>query len=110
MTNVATTAVTVTDRSGQRHELLAEPGWTLMETIRDAGIPDILALCGGCASCATCHVYIDAVWTEQVGVPTGDEDELLNSSDHRRPESRLSCQIQISPALDGLRAAIAPED
>jgi len=102
--------VTVLDRAGRSHALAGVAGRSLMETIRDAGVDDILALCGGCASCATCHVYVDDAWTRQVGEPAGDEADLLDSSDHRRPQSRLSCQICVSARLDGLHVTIAPED
>jgi 2Fe-2S ferredoxin len=102
--------VTVVDRDGRSHVIAGPAGRSLMETIRDAGLDDILALCGGCASCATCHVYVAPEWAGQVGDPVGDEDDLLDSSDHRRAGSRLSCQIPISPRLDGLHVTIAPED
>ncbi len=81
-----------------------------MEAIRDAGFDELLALCGGCCSCATCHVHIDGTWSDVVGVATGDEDDLLDSSDHRLPTSRLSCQLRVDDTLDGLRVTIAPED
>ena len=102
--------VTVVDRAGRSHAVAAAAGRSLMETIRDAGLDDILALCGGCASCATCHVFVAPEWAEQVGQPGSDEDDLLDSSEHRRAESRLSCQIPISGVLDGLNVTIAPED
>jgi 2Fe-2S ferredoxin len=102
--------VTVVDRGGDRHVIAASAGCSLMEAIRDAGIDDILALCGGCASCATCHVYVAAEWAGRVGQPGGDENDLLDSSEHRHAGSRLSCQIPISAGLDGLRVTIAPED
>lgn len=103
-------SVTVVDRAGRSHEISATRGQSLMEAIRDAGIADVLALCGGCASCATCHVYVDGAWAQRVGAATGDELDLLESSDHRRPESRLSCQIPLSDESDGFCVTIAPED
>jgi 2Fe-2S ferredoxin len=81
-----------------------------MEAIRDAGVDELLALCGGCCSCATCHVIIAPDWAAQVGGASGDESDLLESSSHRSPTSRLSCQITLDPTLDGLAVAIAPED
>ena len=104
------TDVTLTTRSGSRHKIDATPGRSLMEAIRDAGFDELLALCGGCCSCATCHVYVDDAWIDRVGPSGADESDLLDSSDHRRPASRLSCQIEITPALDGLQVALAPED
>lgn len=81
-----------------------------MEALRDNDFDELLALCGGCCSCATCHVHIDAVLADKLPVMDSDEDDLLDSSDHRSQYSRLSCQIKLTHALDGLRAAIAPED
>lgn len=80
-----------------------------MEIARDGGVDDILATCGGCCSCATCHVFVDPDFLDQLPPITEDEDELLETSDARRPESRLSCQIYFVEALDGLIATVAPE-
>ena len=98
----------LTDRSGAQHSFEADAGLSLMEAIRDNGFDDLLALCGGCCSCATCHVYVDA-GHELDGV-SADEDDLLESSDHRTDRSRLSCQISLTPTLNGLQVTIAPED
>ena len=81
-----------------------------MEIIRDNGFDELLALCGGCLSCATCHVFVDEDYLERLPAMSEDESDLLNSSDARQANSRLSCQIPIGPELDGLRATIAPED
>lgn len=80
-----------------------------MEIARDGGVDDILAICGGCCSCATCHVFVDPDFLDRLPPITEDEDELLETSDARRPESRLSCQIYFVEALDGLIATVAPE-
>lgn len=100
----------VTDRRGQEHALSLADGISLMETIRDSGLDELLALCGGCCSCATCHVHIAPDWIDRLSPLSEDENDLLESSDHRTAQSRLSCQIRLSPSLDGLRAAIAEED
>ncbi len=100
----------VTTRSGALHEIEAEAGLSVMEAIRDHGIDELLALCGGCCSCATCHVYVDEGDAARLKPVSEDENDLLDSSDHRRANSRLSCQIQITSALDGLSVTIAPED
>lgn len=100
----------VVDRSGAEHQIEARTGWTVMENIRDNGIDELLALCGGCCSCATCHVHVDAEHAGKLKLVKGDEDELLDTSDHRVPTSRLSCQILFAPELDGMRVTIAPED
>ena len=102
--------VFVTIRSGEVHSLEAELHRTLMETIRDSGVGDLLALCGGSCACATCHVYVDSNYADLLPTITEDEDSLLESSEHRNPSSRLSCQIRITPDLDGLQVRIAPED
>src|SRR3546814_4631144 len=81
-----------------------------METLRDHGVDDLLALCGGCCSCATCHIYVDPQYA--VGLPpmSDDENDLLDSSYHRTDQSRLSCQLNVSTQLDGMTFVIAPED
>lgn len=100
----------VVTRAGEERTVNAEAGLSVMENIRDNGFDELLALCGGSCSCATCHVHVDETWTEAVGKPGADEDDLLDSSDHRQSNSRLSCQIEMSDDLDGLRVTIAPED
>ena len=100
----------VTTRSGETREVEAAGGLSVMEAIRDNGFDELLALCGGCCSCATCHVHVDPQWIGAVGPPKADEDDLLDTSDHRTETSRLSCQILFAPELDGLRVTIAPED
>lgn len=102
--------LTVVTRDGTTHEMEAETGFSVMETIRDNGIDELLALCGGCCSCATCHVYVDEAFVDALPPLKGDEDDLLDSSEHRQSNSRLSCQIAMTAALDGLRVTIAPED
>lgn len=100
----------VVDRSGDETAIEAREGVTVMEAIRDSGFDELLALCGGCCSCATCHVLVDEGWAETTGAPGEDANDLLDSSDHRGAHSRLSCQIALTAALDGLRVTIAPED
>ena len=100
----------VTTRDGTDHALEGRVGWSVMENIRDAGLDELLALCGGCCSCATCHVHVDSDWSGRLKPMKADEDDLLDSSDHRTGTSRLSCQILFAPELDGLRVRIAPED
>jgi 2Fe-2S ferredoxin len=102
--------IIVTTRAGEEHRLPLKPGLSLMETIRDGGIDEVLALCGGCCSCATCHVYVDPAFADRLPPMSEDENDLLASSDHRTALSRLSCQIPLSGALDGLRVTIAAED
>ena len=102
--------LSVTMRDGKTREIEGEVGLSVMEVIRDAGVDELLALCGGCCSCATCHVHVDPVDLDRLPPMAADEDDLLDSSDHRNATSRLSCQISLAAALDGLRVTIAPED
>lgn len=100
----------VVTRDGTEHEIEGDPKLSVMEIIRDAGFDELLALCGGCCSCATCHVHVDPAFAETVGKMGEDENDLLDSSAHRDATSRLSCQLQFSESLDGLRVTIAAED
>lgn len=102
--------VVVVNRSGEETAVDADEGLSLMEVIRDNGFDELLALCGGCCSCATCHVYVDPNFTGNLPPRSEDEEDLLDSSDHKTETSRLSCQIPVSAALEGLRVTIAPED
>ena len=104
------TTLNVTLRTGEARVVQARPGASVMETIRDSGIDEIMAICGGCCSCATCHVYVaDADW-DRLSPPGPGEAELLEFSEHPTERSRLACQIKISEALNGLSVTIAPED
>jgi 2Fe-2S ferredoxin len=102
--------ITVINQSGEETTVEATTGRTLMETIRDNGFDELLALCGGCCSCATCHVHIDPSFMDKMPKLSEDENDLLDSSDHRNEFSRLSCQIPITDALAGLKVTIAQED
>jgi ferredoxin, 2Fe-2S len=102
--------ITVIDRSGTARDVQADNGLSLMEVIRDNGFDELLALCGGCCSCATCHVYVGADFADKVPAMSEDENDLLDSTDARNEQSRLSCQIPVTDALAGLTVTIAPED
>lgn len=97
-------------RNGAERTVQCAEGLSLMEALRDAGVTDILALCGGSCSCGTCHVHVDGAWRDVVSPPGANEAELLSLSPHVSEASRLSCQITVAPALHGLRVRIAPED
>ena len=105
-----TLKLNVTTREGVEHEVRPELGLSVMEIIRDAGIDELLALCGGCCSCATCHVYVDEEYAATLPPMSDSESDLLDSSDHRAANSRLSCQLSFSSQMDNLRVVIAPED
>ncbi|MEL7188598.1 MAG: 2Fe-2S iron-sulfur cluster-binding protein [Pseudomonadota bacterium] len=100
----------VTNREGETSEIEVEDGLTVMEAVRDNGFDELLALCGGCCSCATCHVYIDPEFKDKLPEMSEDEDDLLESSDHRNDTSRLSCQIPLTAELSGMKVTISPED
>ena len=102
--------LTIVTRDGTAHEVEGKVGWSVMENIREAGFDELLALCGGCLSCATCHVHVDPDWADRLKPMSADEDDLLDTSDERMATSRLSCQVLFAPELDGLKVAIAPED
>lgn len=102
--------LTVVTRDGTESIVEGEAGLSVMEVIRDNGFDELLALCGGCCSCATCHVHVEPDWADKLPAMAEDEDDLLDTSDHRVATSRLSCQLKFGPALDGLRVRIAPED
>ena len=102
--------ITVVNHAGEETVVDAAEGRTLMEVIRDNGFDELLALCGGCCSCATCHVHVDAAYLDKLPEMTEDESDLLDSSEHRNEYSRLSCQIPVTSALEGIKVTIAPED
>lgn len=99
--------ILVTDQSGTRHELEGLESWRVMEVIRDWGL-DIKAECGGACSCATCHVYVDESWLKRLLPASPEEEDLLYTAPGRQANSRLSCQILLSDALDGLEVTLAP--
>ena len=81
-------------------------GQSLMEVIKEAASDELLAICGGCASCGTCHVYVECERVNDLPAPSEDELELLQSFDTFRPNSRLSCQILLTSSLDGLHVDV----
>ncbi|QDM41626.1 2Fe-2S iron-sulfur cluster-binding protein [Altererythrobacter sp. TH136] len=100
----------VVTRAGEESTVEVQDGLTVMEAIRDNGFDELLALCGGCCSCATCHVHVDPAFKDRLPAMSEDEDDLLESSDYRDENSRLSCQIPFTADLDGLKVTIAAED
>ena len=97
----------ITNRAGAQSTLEAESGISVMENLRDNDY-EVEAICGGSCSCATCHVYIDDAWVAKLPAPEDDEKGLVEDEPTYRPGSRLSCQIEASPDLDGL-VLIVPE-
>ena len=101
--------IKVTDLDGQEHELEARPDSVLMELLREQDW-GIAALCGGMCSCATYHVFVDERWLDSFPMKQSDEEELLEMLDHFQPNSRLSCQLRVQAAHDGLAVTLAPEE
>jgi 2Fe-2S ferredoxin len=94
--------ITYIEHSGKEHVIDVADGMTVMEGAVKHNVPGIDADCGGACACATCHVYVDPAWFEKTGAPSGMEQSMLDFASEVEPTSRLSCQIKISPALDGL--------
>ncbi|OBQ86478.1 2Fe-2S iron-sulfur cluster-binding protein [Mesorhizobium sp. WSM3873] len=99
--------IVVYDQGGTRVEIGDVAGKTLMSVIRDAGL-NITAQCGGCAACATCHVYVDDEWTSKLKPVSDVEDAMLDIAEERQENSRLSCQVKLTEDLDGLTVRLAP--
>ncbi len=91
--------------NGTRHDVAANSGESLMRAATNAGVEGIAADCGGCMTCATCHVIVDAAWADRLPPISPDEESMLEmTAVPRQPTSRLSCQITLYPTLDGLVA------
>ena len=100
--------IVATDRKGAVHDIEGNDGWTVMEALRDAGLP-VTAECGGACACATCHVYVDEGWLAKLPEPKPEEIDMLDMALAVQPNSRLSCQITCSDRTDGIKVTIAPE-
>ncbi len=96
-----------TDMEGKEHELQATNEWSVMEIIREGGLP-ILAQCGGSCACATCHIYVDPLWKQKLSEPSEEEIGMLDGAFEVTRDSRLSCQIIFNEKLDGLKVKLAP--
>lgn len=94
--------ITYIEHSGEKHEVTVENGRTLMEGAVEHSLDGILGDCGGCCSCATCHVIVDDAWFAKTGGPNDGESEMLEGIPEPQPTSRLGCQITVTDELDGL--------
>lgn len=99
--------VVIHDSRGVRREIRAAGGGTLMEAAVDADVAGILAECGGACACATCHAYVPEPWFSRLPPMSDMEDAMLDSATDRRPDSRLTCQIELTGELDGLEVFVA---
>jgi len=97
--------ISLTDQSGATHRLQAAEGWRVMEIIRDSGFA-IAAECGGAGACATCHVHVAGEWAMRLHEPGEDEEDRLDTVAEYTANSRLSCQIIWTEALDGLQVSL----
>jgi 2Fe-2S ferredoxin len=100
--------VLATDREGGQQELPFQQGDTLMQVLTEEDL-GVRAECGGCCACATCHVYVAPQWLARLPPQSDDEVAMLDLAFGVEANSRLSCQIAMSPALDGLTVTIAPD-
>ena len=100
--------ILVTDHDVIDHELKAIDGWQIMEIFRDEGL-SIKAECGGSCACATCHVYVDESWVTRVPEKSEEEADMLDLAFDVQDNSRLSCQIDMTANLDGLKVTLAPD-
>lgn len=94
--------ITIIEATGRRHDLDAPKGRTLMQVAMDASVPGIIAECGGCCSCATCHGFIDSPWFERIPPANVTENSMLEGLLEVQPNSRLTCQVEITEDLDGM--------
>lgn len=102
--------ILLTNTDGSEKTVEANTGISLMEALRNDGVEGIVAECGGSLSCATCHVIVDDNWLDKTGEVTEMEDDMLDCTMAERTSgSRLSCQIQLTDALDGLKVAVPDE-
>ena len=90
------------DHTGEKRTVEIENGATVMEAAIRNAIPGIEAECGGACACATCHVYVDEGWFDRLPKRSPEEEDMLDFAFEAKPTSRLSCQIKVEPALDGL--------
>ncbi len=95
---------------GERHEVEVECGYTVMEGAVNNNIDGIVAECGGACACATCHSYIDEAWMSKIGAMDDMEDSMLDAAFERKDNSRLTCQIEVTDALDGLVVHVAENE
>jgi 2Fe-2S ferredoxin len=98
--------LTFVQKDGTRQEVDGQNGMTVMEAAVKNMVPGIDADCGGACACATCHVYVEPDWMERVGARNEMEEDMLDFAFDVRENSRLSCQIKITDALDGLTVKV----
>jgi 2Fe-2S ferredoxin len=90
------------EADGKQHEVEAQEGQSIMQTALNNLVPGILGECGGFTSCATCHGYVEEAWLSKIPPPDATEESMIACAFHVQPNSRLTCQIKVTPALDGM--------
>ncbi len=95
--------ITYIEHNGKSHTVDVSNGLTVMEGAVQNDIPGIDADCGGSMACATCHVYVKDDWFNKLSPKNEGEDDMLDQAFEPTSSSRLSCQIQISDDLEGLK-------
>jgi 2Fe-2S ferredoxin len=90
------------EADGKEHAVEAQEGQSVMQAATNNLVPGIVAECGGFASCATCHGYVDEAWLTKLPPPDAAEEGMISCAYHVRPNSRLTCQLKVTPALDGM--------
>ncbi|MBU3002947.1 2Fe-2S iron-sulfur cluster-binding protein [Paraglaciecola arctica] len=103
------TTITYIEHSGTEHKIDVENGKSVMQGAVENIIDGIIGECGGCCSCATCHVIVDQAWYEKTGGPNETELDMLDAVPEPTPTSRLSCQIKVTDALEGLIVQLPEE-
>lgn len=98
--------ITYVEHDGKEHTVEVKNGLSVMEGAIRNNVPGIDADCGGACACATCHVYVEPEWVEKTGKPADIEEDMLDFAFDVRKESRLSCQIKVTPELDGLKVRV----
>jgi ferredoxin, 2Fe-2S len=93
--------ITYIECNGKERTVDVPEGWTVMEGAVKNRVPGIDADCGGACACATCHVYVDPAWLPKLPPRQEMEEQMLDFAQEVKPNSRLSCQIKVGPALDG---------
>ncbi len=97
------------EADGRAYDIEGKPGQSLMKAALAGSVDGIAADCGGCCTCATCHVIVDEAWRAKLPPTSDDEEAMLDMAAHpREPGSRLACQIALKPELDGLQARLPP--
>lgn len=96
------TKITFIEANGQQHEVEAQEGQSVMQAAVNNLVPGIIAECGGFASCATCHAYVDEAWLAKLPPPDAAEEGMISCAYHVQPNSRLTCQLKVTPALEGM--------